>query len=189
MTRPLKGNGWLREQRENLALSSKTFERGSPMSEITRVGVDLEKSVLQVNAVDTGGKLVTNRQLSRDKFVSWCGQQPAGCLVAMEACGGSRHWARKLMPLGLNVKSSHATWGHPIVCRAKVARMAQMMPQPFAKQLPGQPSEVPAALRPGLQPHRAGVCQAQGDAVKTPGPNGGRPLARHWRIAGPVRQR
>ena len=39
------------------------------MSEITRVGVDLAKSVIQVNAVDAGGKLVTNRQLSRDKFL------------------------------------------------------------------------------------------------------------------------
>jgi len=74
------------------------------MSEITRVGVDLAKSVIQVNAVDAGGKLVTNRQLSRDKFVSWCAQLPAGCLVTMEACGGSHHWARKLMALGLNVK-------------------------------------------------------------------------------------
>ena len=46
------------------------------MSEITRVGVDLAKSVIQVNAVDTGGKLVTNRQLSRDKFLPWCAQLP-----------------------------------------------------------------------------------------------------------------
>lgn len=74
------------------------------MSEITRVGVDLAKSVIQVNAVDADGKLVTNRQLSRDKFVPWCAQLPAGCLVAMEACAGSHHWARKLMALGLNVK-------------------------------------------------------------------------------------
>ena len=74
------------------------------MSEITRVGVDLAKSVIQVNAVDAGGKLVTNRQLSRDKFLPWCAQLPAGCSVAMEACGGSHHWARKLSALGLNVK-------------------------------------------------------------------------------------
>ena len=46
------------------------------MSEITRVGVDLAKSVIQVNAVDAGGKLVTNRQLSRDKFLPWCAQLP-----------------------------------------------------------------------------------------------------------------
>ena len=74
------------------------------MSEITRVGVDLAKSVIQVNAVEADGKLVTNRQLSRDKFVPWCAQLPAGCLVAMEACAGSHHWARKLMASGLNVK-------------------------------------------------------------------------------------
>jgi len=74
------------------------------MSEITRVGVDLAKSVIQVNAVDAGGKLVTNRQLSRDKFLPWCAQLPPGCLVAMEACGGAHHWARQLIALGLNAK-------------------------------------------------------------------------------------
>lgn len=74
------------------------------MGEITRVGVDLAKSVIQVNAVDASGKLVTNRQLSRDKFLQWCAQLPSGCLVAMEACGGSHHWARKLIALGLNAK-------------------------------------------------------------------------------------
>jgi transposase len=74
------------------------------MGEITRVGVDLAKSVIQVHAVDAAGKLVTNRQLSRDKFLTWCAQLPPGCLVAMEACGGSHHWARKLGAMGLNVK-------------------------------------------------------------------------------------
>ncbi|MDO8261683.1 MAG: IS110 family transposase [Gallionella sp.] len=74
------------------------------MSEITRVGVDLAKSVIQVHAVDAVGKLVTNRQLSRDKFLPWCAHLPAGCLVAMEGCAGAHHWARKLIALGLNAK-------------------------------------------------------------------------------------
>ena len=39
------------------------------MSEITRVGADLAKRVIQVHAVDASGKLVTNRALPRDKFV------------------------------------------------------------------------------------------------------------------------
>ena len=55
------------------------------MSEITRVGADLAKRVIQVHAVDVGGKLVTNKALARDKFILWCAQLPAGCLVAMEA--------------------------------------------------------------------------------------------------------
>lgn len=74
------------------------------MSEMARVGVDLAKSVIQVHAVDGTGKLVTNRQLSRDKFLSWCAQLPVGCMVAMEGCGGAHHWARKLTALGLNAK-------------------------------------------------------------------------------------
>ena len=40
------------------------------MSEITRVGADLAKRVIQVHGVDVGGKLVTNRALARDKFIA-----------------------------------------------------------------------------------------------------------------------
>ena len=70
------------------------------MSEITRVGADLAKRVIQVHAVDASGKLVTNRALPRDKFVIWCAQLSAGCLVAMEASSGAHHWARKHGGLG-----------------------------------------------------------------------------------------
>jgi len=71
------------------------------MQEITRVGVDLAKAVIQVHAVDAGDKLVSAKALSRGKFVDWCIQLPAGCVVAMEACAGAHHWARKLAALGL----------------------------------------------------------------------------------------
>ena len=74
------------------------------MSEITRVGADLAKRVIQVHAVDAAGKLVTNRALPRDKFVTWCAQLPAGCLVAMEASSSAHHWARKLVGLGLDAR-------------------------------------------------------------------------------------
>src|ERR1035437_10726559 len=67
------------------------------MSEITRVGVDLAKNVIQVHAVDAAGKVVTNRQLKRDKFIEWCMQLPAMCLLAMESYTGAHHWARKLV--------------------------------------------------------------------------------------------
>ena len=62
---------------------------------MTRVGADLAKRVIQVHAVDAGGKLVTNKALARDKFILWCAQLPAGCLVAMEASSSAHHWARK----------------------------------------------------------------------------------------------
>ena len=50
------------------------------MSEITRVGTDLAKNVIQIHAVDVLGKVVSNRPLARDKFMAWCAQLPAGCI-------------------------------------------------------------------------------------------------------------
>ena len=60
-----------------------------------RVGADLARRVIQAHAVDASGKLVTNRAMARDKFIAWCAQLPAGCLVAMEASSSAHHWARK----------------------------------------------------------------------------------------------
>ncbi len=70
------------------------------MTEITRVGADLAKAVIQVHAVDAVGKVVINRPLARDKFMVWCAQLPAACLLAMEASSSAHHWARKLVALG-----------------------------------------------------------------------------------------
>ena len=74
------------------------------MSEITRVGADLAKRVIQVHAVDASGKQVTNRALPRDKFIDWCSHLPPGCMVAMEASSSAHHWARKLVALGLDAR-------------------------------------------------------------------------------------
>ena len=64
------------------------------MQEITRVGVDLAKRVIQVLAVNAAGSRVTGRALAREKFLPWCAQLPPGCLVAMEASSSAHHWAR-----------------------------------------------------------------------------------------------
>lgn len=74
------------------------------MQEITRVGVDLAKRVIQVLAVNAAGQRVTGRALTREKFLPWCVQLPAGCLVAMEASSSAHHWARKLIKMGLDAR-------------------------------------------------------------------------------------
>lgn len=61
------------------------------MNNVTRVGVDLAKNVIQVQAVDAAGRVVTNRALKREKFLVWCADLPPGCLVALEACTGAHH--------------------------------------------------------------------------------------------------
>ena len=88
------------------------------MSEVTRalivrVGVDLAKRVIQVYAVDAQGRLVTCRALAREQFMVWCAQLPAGCLVAMEACSGAHHWARRLIALGLDARLISAAFVTP----------------------------------------------------------------------------
>lgn len=70
-------------------------------AEIVRVGVDLAKHAIQVHAVDAQGCVVVARSLRRERFLVWCAQLPAGCLVAMESCSGAHHWARRLRSLGL----------------------------------------------------------------------------------------
>ena len=72
--------------------------------EAIRVGADLAKRVIQVHAVDAAGRVLTSRALSRDKFIAWCAQLPAGCVVAMEASSSAHHWARKLIALGLDAR-------------------------------------------------------------------------------------
>ena len=71
---------------------------------IARVGVDLSKRVYQVHAVDRSGRVVLARALSVERFFAWCTELPAGCLVAMEACGGAHHVARRLRAMGLDAR-------------------------------------------------------------------------------------
>ncbi len=67
------------------------------------VGVDTAKSVFQLYTVDMETGEVICKQLKRAQFLSWFSNR-APCLVGMEACGGSQHWARQLQALGHEVK-------------------------------------------------------------------------------------
>src|SRR3990167_7526015 len=83
------------------------------MRKIIRVGVDLAKNVIQVHAVDEHGTVVVARALRREKFITWCVQLPAGCLIAMEACSGAHHWCHKLQALGFDARMIPAQFVAP----------------------------------------------------------------------------
>jgi transposase len=85
-------------------LIRETLSREAVLRSAARVGVDLAKHVIQVHAVDRAGKLLVAKALARDRFAAWCAALPAGCIVAMEACGSAHHWARRLRRLGLDVR-------------------------------------------------------------------------------------
>ena len=70
------------------------------MSTIT-IGVDLAKSQFSVCAVDVAGHVQRRQDLGREAFALWLAQVPAGTVVAMEACSGAHHWARRCREVGL----------------------------------------------------------------------------------------
>ncbi len=80
----------------------------------TVVGVDTAKRVFQLYWVDMETGEIVDLRLSRAKFLEHFVNR-APCLVAMEACGGSQHWARRLLALGHQVRLLPAKMVRPFV--------------------------------------------------------------------------
>ena len=70
--------------------------------QITTIGLDLAKSVFQVHGVDASGQILVRKSLRRSQMLAFFAKLPP-CLVGMEACGTSHHWARELIKLGHEV--------------------------------------------------------------------------------------
>jgi Transposase len=65
------------------------------MNTVTRIGLDLAKSVFQVQAVNAQEQVVHRRSLRRAQVLKWVAKLPPR-LIGMEACGTAHHWAREL---------------------------------------------------------------------------------------------
>lgn len=88
------------------------------MGQVVTIGLDLAKAVFQVHGVDGSGQVVVRRQIRRSQLLQFFARQPA-CLVGMEACASSHHWARELTALGHEVKLMPAQYVKPYVKRGK----------------------------------------------------------------------
>src|ERR1700751_2224210 len=86
--------------------------------EITTIGVDLAKSIFQVHGVDATGQVVIRKSLRRAQMLPFFARLPS-CLVGMEACGTSHHWARELIKLGHEVRLISPAYVKPYVKRGK----------------------------------------------------------------------
>jgi transposase len=73
------------------------------MGDVNTIGVDLAKSVFQVHGVDAQGSIVVRRQLRRRQVLPFL-EKLSPCLVGMEACATSHHWARAIEQLGHRVR-------------------------------------------------------------------------------------
>jgi transposase len=78
------------------------------------VGVDIAKRVFQLHWVEPATGEIVALQLKRGKFLEHFANR-SSCVIGMEACGGSQHWARSLQKLGHEVKLLSARMVKPFV--------------------------------------------------------------------------
>lgn len=86
--------------------------------QVTTVGLDLAKNVFQVHGVTKDGEVAFNRALRGSQLLAFFEKLPP-CLVGVEACGSSHHWARQLTSLGHEVRLIPAMYAKAYVKRGK----------------------------------------------------------------------
>ncbi len=85
---------------------------------VTTIGLDLAKNIFQIHGIYEDGEVAFNRALRRAQVLTFFeGLEP--CLVGIEACGTSHHWAREISKLGHKVKLIPPVYVKPYVKRGK----------------------------------------------------------------------
>jgi transposase len=90
----------------------------SNLSSVTTVGLDLAKLVFQVHCVDASGQVVVAKALKRKALLGFFRTLPP-CLVGLEACGSTHHWARELIKIGHDARIMPPAYVKPYVRRQK----------------------------------------------------------------------
>lgn len=88
------------------------------MTEVTIIGLDLEKRVFQVHGATADGGVVIRKKLSRSHLLAFFADVPP-CVVAMEACATAHYWAREIGALGHTVRLVPPAYVKPFVKRQK----------------------------------------------------------------------
>lgn len=112
--------GWLLHHRRQMRHTAvvRNCLRGATHMHVTTIGLDLAKNVFQVHGITDDGEVVFNRALRRAQVLPFF-ESLDPCLIGIEACGTSHHWARELIKLGHNVKLIPPVYVKPYVKRGK----------------------------------------------------------------------
>ena len=118
--------------------------------DVTTIGIDLAKQVFQVHGVDAGGGVVVRKALRRAQVIPFF-TKLSPCLVGMEACGTSHHWARELSALGHTVKMMPPAYVKAYVKRGKTdaadaEAICEAVTRPTMRFVPIKSREQQAAL-------------------------------------------
>ena len=86
--------------------------------QVTTVGLDLAKNIFQVHGITADGTVAFNKSLRRAQLLQFF-ESLEPCLIGMEACGTSHHWARQFLKLGHEVRLMPAMYVKAYVKRGK----------------------------------------------------------------------
>ena len=88
------------------------------MGQVVTIGLDIAKSVFQVHGVDAEGTVVIRQKLTRARLLPFFAKLEP-CLIGIEACGASHHWARELIKLGHEARLMPPSYVKPYLKRQK----------------------------------------------------------------------
>ena len=77
------------------------------------IGVDLAKQLFSTCEAEASGRVLQRKDFRRPAFAAWLAQLLAGTVVAMEACSGAHHWARRCLDHGMVPKLMAAQFVKP----------------------------------------------------------------------------
>ena len=124
--------------------------RRPSLEQIIRIGMDTSKHVFQLYGVNAAELPVLRKKLRRKEMISYF-EKLAPTEVAIEACGGSHHWARLLQSFGHDVKLIPPQYVKPYVKRGKndaadAEAISEAMSRPTMRFVPVKTTEQQAAL-------------------------------------------
>ena len=142
------------------------------MKSVTTIGIDLAKNTFQLHGVNAQGKPVLRKTLRRDQVVPFFANLP-GCLVGMEACGGSAYWARTIEECGHTVRRIHPRFIKPYMLAEKndandAAAICEAVSRPRMRFVPRKSQEqtdiqaIHRVRRGFVQARTAAINQARG---------------------------
>jgi transposase len=110
------------------------------MKNIKVLGIDLAKNVFQLHGTDFKGKCLLRKRLGRNALIEFLSKLPP-CLIGIEACTGSHHWARLFKQMGHTVKMMAPQFVKPYVRSNKNDRndargIAEAVTRPDMKFVP-----------------------------------------------------